>query len=453
MMREPAEHLSEQQIEQYRARTLAASAFIHVSRHLAVCDVCHEKFLELAPAPLQLDPLTLDVEGLPAAPFHLTYDEHLAPYVDGRSNAIDSEIVESHVALCTDCASQLRELFAVKEELANRVEPQLPTLKDRPPPAPAVAPGILSARTRGTPARRIPLALFACVAALMLISAAFILWRARPAPAPRVGSPPDDGARSVPASPTPTGQSVFSAAKPGQSPTSPVAGTPQLLVSLNDGGRTITLDRQQHLGGWSELPTQYQRLVTDALLGQRIETPPEIAALTGHAGRLRGSVESGERFTLLNPAGTMTRTGQPMLNWQPLAGATGYTVKIYDAALNLVAVSPLLKQTTWRPNTPLGTDVNYSWQVTAEKDDGPVLAPQPPEPRALFRVLSPRRQAELTSAEIVAGDSNLLRGLVYARFGLLDEAESEWQKLRAANPNAKVPAELLHQLQVKRARR
>jgi hypothetical protein len=481
-MMEEVEHLSERQIEQYRARTLAPGEFIRIARHLAACDDCQQELLTLAPWPVQLDPLTLDIDAAAAdvsAPsFHLNYDEHLAPYVDGGSDEIDREIVESHVALCADCATQLHELFAVQAEIAHPAGPTPPT--SRPPPAPPY--GMFSARERGTGARRMAPALIACVTALMLISVAVMLWRARPEPTPRVGDQADrdaadSTARSAPVSPTPTAQSASApktggnlpandnerltdtrqpaqATKPTQTaPPSPRAEANRLLVSLNDGVRTLTLDRQCRLGGWPELPTQYQRLVTDALLARHIETAPEIALLTDRAGRLRGSADSTDKFALLSPAGTLTRTGQPTLRWQTLVGATGYTVKIYDAALNLVAVSPSLMQTTWRPATPLETGATYSWQVTAEKDGVPVLAPQAQESRALFRVLSPAQQAELVRDELVAGDSHLLRGLVYARFGLLDEAEGEWQTLRAANPGAKVPRELLRQLKARRGAR
>lgn len=193
-------------------------------------------------------------------------------------------------------------------------------------------------------------------------------------------------------------------------------------------------------------------MMTQALLEQRIETPPELVALTERAGRLRGSADSQDWFALLSPIGTMTRSGQPTLRWQPLASATSYVAKIYDAALNEVAASPPLKQAEWTPPTPLMPGAVYTWQVTATKKDGTtVLAPRAPEPQARFRVLSPAQQEELQRAERIAGDSHLLRGLVYARFGLLDEAESELQALSAANPDSAVAQKLWQKLKAKRS--
>src|SRR5215218_1772510 len=49
-------------------------------------------------------------------PFHLDYNEHLEPYVDGKVNEIDREIVDSHVALCSQCATDLRDLLAFKQQ-------------------------------------------------------------------------------------------------------------------------------------------------------------------------------------------------------------------------------------------------------------------------------------------------------------------------------------------------
>src|SRR5689334_8421117 len=50
-------------------------------------------------------------------PFHLDY-ELLELYVDDKADDIDREIVDSHVAQCSQCADELRDLLAFKEQPA-----------------------------------------------------------------------------------------------------------------------------------------------------------------------------------------------------------------------------------------------------------------------------------------------------------------------------------------------
>jgi hypothetical protein len=58
---------------------------------------------------------------------------------------------------------------------------------------------------------------------------------------------------------------------------------------------------------------------------------------------------------------------------------------------------------------------------------------------------------ELISVE-KTGNSHLVRGTMYARAGLLDEAEKELRALLAANPNSKIARELLQSVRAKRRR-
>ena len=541
-MVERVEHLSLRQLEQYRERRTERGEFLHVARHLDVCDACHRRFLELVQLPAQLNPLTYDAEADERGEsFHLNYNEHLAPYVDGAINDIDREIVESHVVLCANCAGELRELFALREELnqslqdwdtSKKLNHEI-TRNDtnqryrfrvvwfvllrviswfrvslRPNVvssdlARANAPEFTATQTandgRATPPSAIrregffnswrgafarwPVRAVAGVLIFALLISAAVLWQMQRAPSMQ----PDDNRAGVgrdnnTAQPLPetdgdaaranrnaaqandnAAQANHNAPAPNDNatradaPTSPDATKPtapalrrddasHLVVALNDGGRTLTLDRRNQLGGAADVPPAYRRLIVQALAGQRIETPPELASLRDRAGRLRGGADEQGSFALLGPAGTLTRTGQPVLRWQPLAGATRYTVKIYDADLNAVAVSPPLARTEWTPPAPLPPGAIYSWQVTAERDGATVLAPQAQESRALFKVLPPTRLEELQRAERIAGDSQLLRAIVYARFGLVDEAEGELRKLQKANARSALARRLAESL-------
>ena len=80
----------------------------------ATCDDCYARFTRIQPEPGDETrlPRVSSSESI-EEPFHLDYDQHLVAYVDGTANNIDREIVESHVALCSECAEDLRDLQGV----------------------------------------------------------------------------------------------------------------------------------------------------------------------------------------------------------------------------------------------------------------------------------------------------------------------------------------------------
>jgi len=480
------EHCTGTQLEGYRERTLAPAELIAVDDHLHACAECSAAFRHLlARQPVRSatgDEAPAHADEEPA--FHLDYDEHLAPYVDGTADDIDREIVESHVELCAQCAEQLRELFSVKEELARATPSGVaasPPIDDAraarsSPPPPAWRERFSGPRGHGAfawPPARVQVLAGIFVCALLLIVAA-LLWRTHreqtasvPPPVANTANrseanvsrnnntPPavqpspsrnDDTAQANADAPTPQIANQSRSTKTEPVPRSDVA--PQVAVSLDDGGRTLTLDRQGRLSGVAaDVPAAYRELLRQALRDERIETASELAALIERPGRLRGAAEREEKFALLNPIGTLVRAAQPVLRWQPLAGADSYTVKIYDARLNTIAASPPLAATQWTPPAPLAPGRIYSWQVTAMKDGArQALAPLPQEPQALFRVLSPEQVEELQRAERIAGDSHLLRAIVYAKFGLMEEAEGELRELQQANTRSAVARRLAESL-------
>ncbi|MCP9494825.1 MAG: zf-HC2 domain-containing protein [Pyrinomonadaceae bacterium MAG19_C2-C3] len=496
-------HLSLRQLEQYQARTLAPGELIPVARHLAVCDVCHERFTALAPVPEVIAPLTLEDDALSVEEdFHLDYEEHLAPYVDGTADEIDCEIVETHTEMCAVCAEGLRELFALKEEMAHLTTMPLATAS-APVSNRASSPSLPkdTGANRGTQpfpltrserfiatfssylpasgARRIG----AGVLAVTIVIGAVVLLRLWLTPGEDCEANIQNTANITPALPANTNRAndVNGAANTNASSgemsssqsdamtrgnddkaargeefnrvrnNNEAPRSDASLMSLNDGGRTVGLDRAGRLTGLEDVPNDYRQAVERALREQQLETSPDLAALINRKGRLRSGNDDEESFALVNPVGTLTRTPRPAFRWQALDGAIGYTVRIYDADLKLIATSPPLVMTHWTPPAPLAPGRIYSWQVTATKDDEDdvrqaVIAPAPQSPEARFQVLSESQTAEVRRAERIAGDSHLLRAVVYARFGLLGEAENELRKLRAANPRSTATRRLSEKL-------
>src|SRR5689334_859839 len=120
-----SEHLSERQLAGYSRRTLDTDELLAVDGHLTLCDVCHKRLTNILPrvAGLNFSPSSQPGDG----PFHLDYEQYLEPYVDGQASDIDREIVDSHVAHCSTCADDLRDLLAFKHQptvAGTTVEPR-----------------------------------------------------------------------------------------------------------------------------------------------------------------------------------------------------------------------------------------------------------------------------------------------------------------------------------------
>ena len=218
-----------------------------------------------------------------------------------------------------------------------------------------------------------------------------------------------------------------------------------MLVQLNDGGSSLTLDAERRLTGARGWPPEYQQLAKDALSNQRVERSPLLAGLSRPGSSLMGGDDEGRRFAIIEPAGKVLLTDRPTFRWSKLSGATGYVVEVYDARFKLAASSPALTGVSWT-SPPLARGQVYSWQVKATRDGQEFIAPRPNAPQAKFRILDQATADEIASARRDYASSHLLLGLLYARNGLLAEAEQEFRELQKANPdspNSEVARKLL----------
>jgi hypothetical protein len=156
------------------------------------------------------------------------------------------------------------------------------------------------------------------------------------------------------------------------------------------------------------------------------------------------------RLAPLSPIATIVRTTRPVFRWSPHPGARGYVVTIYGPDFDQVMSSPALTETTWTAAAALKQGITYQWQVTADTSEGPVRAPAPPAPDARFRVIDAAAGKTLARDLARAGSSKLLKGLLLAQAGVLDEAEQTFEALRAENPDSKRVADLLVRVRERR---
>ena len=422
------EHPSSHQLKLYQRRALAPDLFLTVDRHVHACPSCSEQ-CNTTPV-LRQDYANLLAALMPEPgdePYHLTRAE-LAGYIAGSMDAVDTESVESHLSVCAQCAEAARELRATAAQTRRPVRE-------------VVAGYIAPLRAWGRPS------LFAFFILLTLgigLATLFIKRAGGDRPAPPVTSPAENVALNSNQSETApprdgaggqSGDGIERGREPGESATAlPGAGGAE-------SGAGSELESNDAIAAM--LSPSSRRAITLAVAEQRLERPPVLAQLRGDGGSLRGGPGDGQPFLLLSPVGKVVETVSPTFRWTPLAGASSYAVTVVGDQLNQVAESGPLTKTEWRLRTPLAQGGVYSWQVTALKDGQVITSPVMPAPQAKFMILDRAHSEELRRIRGAAPHYHLGLGVLYARAGLLDEAEREFLALMKSNPRSDVARRLL----------
>src|SRR5262249_14593451 len=136
-------------------------------------------------------------------------------------------------------------------------------------------------------------------------------------------------------------------------------------------------------------------------------------------------------------------------HWEPLSGATSYKVSVGDLYGHEVAQSEQLhpNRTTWTLPSTLKRGEIFIWEVEAMLDGKKIVSPGTFAAQMKFKVLTSDSAQELNSLQ--SSRSHLALGVFYAREGMPQEAEREFQILSRDNPKSPVLRKLLNQIHLR----
>jgi anti-sigma factor RsiW len=402
---------------------------------------------------------------------HLS-QEDLEAYANGRLASARLSYCSNHLDSCEACRAELEDIRNLQTELSAFARPE-------------TAMRVPERRRRR---RSVALPLTASVAAILVVAVATTLWWRHAGPrvhqnpgaapvaaAPVARSPAALAAQAQPAAPT---QLVASAqrAAPAQpvtstqrtTPTQPVtsaqrtAPPTQPVTSAQQPAPThpaasaqrpapSTAGIQTHDTPLAEeiaaLPKDLQPAVSDAIQHGKLQLPADLHRSVYQPTPSSEPSDATKGFSLLGPYGEATSDTRPVLHWQPLAGAIGYSVAIADLSLRPVQHSPALRATAWRPRRPLARGRTYLWQVTATLHGGSkVVASSPSPSEALLRIIPLKLAAEIEHFRKEHQEAHLVLGVLYAQAGMLTEGSNELRKVPPGDSSYNISSRLLQSL-------
>lgn len=463
-----SEHLKSREIELYHRRQLTATELLEASAHVESCALCREELRAKEQTPVAIKDLRAGFMLEEAEEETHPRYEQFTLYAANQLDDVEREIMDSHLADCSECAGLLQDLqaFIIAEapgspSAVNQSE-RAASWRER------FAAFWRSQTNRFSPQYAM---MAAAVLLLLLLGAGVWLGLNRRSQEPEVArvNPPSTNEQTPQPAPTaastlaPAPEATLNSAdninrevsgpQPPAVNSGPPARVAQSTVLLKDGDRTIMMDNQGNLRGLESLDAKEREAVASALTKQKVEAPSMLAALAGGLSVLRGGASEGVSFPILYPVGKVLMTERPTLRWGRLEGATDYVVSVYDRDFRKVAESAPQTATEWTVTTPLQGGRVYTWHVIANRSGQKIKTPEAPAPEAKFMILDDAQSEEIKRAEERYKGSHLVLGTLYAKAGLLDEAEREFEMLLRDNPKSRLAQHLLQSVKTLKNRK
>lgn len=401
-------HLTKEEFRSYVRRELRPDDILAVDDHLDSCPECM-RLVEGSNSPGSKSSLVAEILELEEIE-HLTF-EQLASYVDKQADKIERSIIELHLNDCDGCRADVAEMAALRDQIATA---------DRAPAEIA------------RPVRWFGWKVLVPAFGLLVLGIGLFLSLSAPS-ADLATGPPEV---QIPEIDTPPGLEA-------ELNTNATQNDPALAISLRDGGGTIGVSTDGTLVGVEGASPQLSQTLKNVLETGNLRVGEKVAI--GNTGVMMSGDREGVPFGLSGPVGKIVISQRPSFSWKPLAGAEGYSVKIFDENFTEVMSGDEVSGTSWTPTKPLPRGRNYLWQVAASKEGETVISPVRPAPEARFKIVDAADAESIETAEKKFPRSNLVRGIAYAKAGMLAEAEREFAALVRKNPDSALAQRLLQQ--------
>ena len=416
-------HLSTLQIKQLCVSALPEDELTAAAVHTAECQACDQRFIEELKR--QRGPVPFNFTLEPEFWFrneHLEFDD-LVGLAENTFDEETREIINIHLSTCESCREDVRSFLAFRDATAGEMNVSYgPTHYES------------DDNRRGTPWvwQRLQIRPVYAVAAIVLVVVAVLITvlalsrRSGPLQANKQEQTNRDSERSPSLSPTPAATVEDSAR----------------VAKLKDAGGEVTIDKDGRITGLDEVSENSRQYVARAALSEQIVPSDVLRRLSGEPSDLRGNDDGPQGFRLLYPVRRVVTEARPVFRWESLSGASSYRVYVLDQNSNQISQSEELPPTQTQWEAPaLRRGQIFSWVVTALVDGKKVVSPSASAPEIKFAVLSTADFRELS--RLKKSNSHLALGVFYARVGLLNEAQREFEKLVELNPESELPRKLI----------
>jgi hypothetical protein len=403
-------HVPNETLSKYARGTLSPSEFLTVDDHLTSCNLCREQLAACENAQKKSTDLQSFLNDAEPTD-HLAY-ESLEAFVDGTADPIEQEIIESHLAFCGQCAEQVHEFKKVSPTAeAQRSAGQKILL-------------LWNSPQYSNLFRTVSIAAIFTFFALIL---SLVIQQ----PDTNLQAQLDEANRKIDSAQQQIHKLNTQIAQLHHTTTQESV---PLVASLNDSNGKVGIDENGRLIGVDHFSDSYKQLLRAALTEKSLPVPQWLKEIHGNSEVLMGESRDGLPIRLINPVGTVVESSRPLFQWQPLTGASGYRVSVYDQQFDPIVSSQKLATNSWSPSTDLPRGVTYLWKITATKDGQEISSPIPPAPEAKFKIVGQEDLQEITEAR--KSNSHLLLVLAYTKAGMISEAKSELDQVSTANPHS-----------------
>jgi hypothetical protein len=417
-------HLTTLQIKQLCVSALPEDELSAAAMHTAECQSCDQRFIEELKR--QRGPVPFNFSLEPEFWFrndHLEFDD-LVGLAENKFDEETREIIDTHLSTCESCREDVRSFRSFREATAGEMNLSYSPTYYEPSDDLRAAPWWWE---------RLPRRPVYTVAAIVLVAVAVLIGvmalsrKSGPLQANKQEQINGDSERSPGFAPTPA-PGVEDSAK---------------LATLKDAGGEVTINRDGRMTGLDEVSEKSRQYVARAALSEQIVPADVLRRLSREQSGLRGNNDGPQEFRLLYPIRRVVTEDRPVFRWESLPGVSSYRVYVLDQDGNQVSQSEELPptQTQWEAPASLRRGQIFSWVVTALVDGKKVVSPSASAPEIKFAVLSTADFQELN--HLKKSNSHLALGVFYARVGLLNEAEREFEGLVGLNPQSELPRKLL----------